>query len=129
MLRCMSPFQTSSDRRRRSEYIDSGHRYSSTPAFRLACRRCINGLPRTHRRGGVLRFPATNHRFRFSEEVSSPEIKNISLLQKTNRRHIYCHPVPGRGALAIVANEGRVAVDAEAPLTRGADAYDKGVWS
>jgi hypothetical protein len=31
--------------------------------------------------------------------------------------------------LAIVANEGRVAVDAEAPLTNGAVAYDKGVWS
>jgi len=31
--------------------------------------------------------------------------------------------------LAIVANEGRVAMDAEAPLAKGADAYDKGVWS
>ena len=31
--------------------------------------------------------------------------------------------------MAIVANEGRVAVDAEAPLTNGAVAYDKGVWS
>jgi len=60
-----------------------------------------------------------NRLFRFSEVMSSPEIKNISLLQKSNWGHIDCHPVPGRGALAIVANEGRVAVDAEAPLTRG----------
>jgi hypothetical protein len=51
--------------------------------------------------------------------MSSSEIKNISLLQKENRAHIDCHPVPGRGALAIVTNEGRVAVDAEAPLTTG----------
>jgi hypothetical protein len=53
-----------------------------------------------------------NHQFRFSEVVSSAEIKNISLLQKSNREHIDCHPGPGRGALAIVTNEGRVAVDA-----------------
>jgi hypothetical protein len=38
-------------------------------------------------------------------------------------------PSRERGALAIVANEGRVAVDAEAPLTRGADAYGEDVWS
>jgi hypothetical protein len=44
--------------------------------------------------------------------MSSSEIKNISLFQKTNPEHIDCRPVPGRGALAIVANEGRVAVDA-----------------
>jgi hypothetical protein len=45
--------------------------------------------------------------------MSSPGIKNISLLQKANQGHIHCHPVPRRGALAIVANEGRVAVDAD----------------
>ncbi|HLZ05074.1 MAG TPA: hypothetical protein VKR55_23345, partial [Bradyrhizobium sp.] len=65
----------------------------------------------------------------FTKSLSSPGSKNISLLQKEKRRHIDCHPVPRRGALAIVANEGRVAVDAEAPLTRGADAYDEDAWS
>ena len=46
-----------------------------------------------------------------------------------NQGHIYCHPVPLRGASAIVTNVGRVAVDAEAPLTNGAEAYGKVVWS
>ena len=39
------------------------------------------------------------------------------------------HPVPTRGALAIVTNAGRGAVDAEVPLTKGAEAYGKDVWS
>jgi hypothetical protein len=41
------------------------------------------------------------------------EIKNISLFQKGERWHIYRHPVPTRGASAIVTNVGRGAVDAE----------------
>ena len=45
--------------------------------------------------------------FRFSEIMSSPKIKNISLFQKRKSVHIYAHPVPLRGALAIVANVGR----------------------
>ena len=61
--------------------------------------------------------------------MSSPEIKNIRFYRSKNLEHIYCYPVPRRGALAIVANEGRVAVDAEALLTRGADAYDEDAWS
>jgi hypothetical protein len=39
------------------------------------------------------------------------------------------HPVPTRGALAIVTNAGRGAVDAEVPLTKGMEAYGKDVWS
>ena len=39
------------------------------------------------------------------------------------------HPVPTRGALAIVTNAGRGAVDAEMPLTKGTEAYGKDVWS
>ena len=39
------------------------------------------------------------------------------------------HPVPLRRALAVVTNEGRVAVDADVPKTNGADAYGKDVWS
>src|SRR5882724_8380027 len=46
--------------------------------------------------------------------MSSPKIKNISLLQKCEQWYIYRHPVPLRGASAVVTNEGRVAVDAEA---------------
>jgi hypothetical protein len=61
--------------------------------------------------------------------MSSPKIKNISLLPKRERWHIYRHPVPTRGASAVVTNEGRVAVDAEVPVTTGAEAYGKDVWS
>ena len=39
------------------------------------------------------------------------------------------HPVPTRGALAIVTNAGRGAVDVEVPLTNGTEAYGKDVWS
>src|SRR5258705_13304995 len=42
-----------------------------------------------------------NH-FRFTEFVSSPKIKNISLYPKEKSGHIFGHPVPVRGALAIV---------------------------
>ena len=65
----------------------------------------------------------------FSENVSSPRIKNISLFPKAKSGHIYLHPVLLRGALAIVTNVGRVAVDAEVPTTNGTEAYGKDVWS
>jgi hypothetical protein len=45
--------------------------------------------------------------------MSSLKIKNISLFQKKNQRYISGHPVLSRGALAIVTNVGRVAVDAD----------------
>ena len=56
-------------------------------------------------------------------------IKNISLFQKAKSGHISSHPVPPRGALAIVTNVGQDAVDAEVPTTNGAKAYGKDVWS
>ena len=39
------------------------------------------------------------------------------------------HPVPTRGALAIVKNVGRGAVDADVPKTNGTEAYGKDAWS
>jgi hypothetical protein len=36
---------------------------------------------------------------------------------------------PIRGALAIVTNVGRDAVDADAPITNGVEAYGEDVWS
>jgi hypothetical protein len=50
------------------------------------------------------------------KDVSSPGIKNISLFQKCKWSYIHRHPVPTRGASAVVTNEGRVAVDAEAAI-------------
>jgi hypothetical protein len=65
--------------------------------------------------------------------VSSPKIKNISLLQKCEQGHIYRHPVPTRGASAIVTNVGRGAVDVDVDVdvltTNGTEAYGKDVWS
>src|SRR4029079_12403456 len=51
--------------------------------------------------------PAGQITFWYSEMMSSPLIKNISLYPKIECWHIYRHPVPTRGALAIVTNVGR----------------------
>jgi hypothetical protein len=59
----------------------------------------------------------------------SRESKIFRFSRRANQGHIYCHPVPTRGASAIVTNEGRVAVDAEVPSTNGIEAYGKDVWS
>ena len=54
----------------------------------------VNAL-RPKRRDKLTR--RANH-FRFTEIMSSPEIKNISLYQKCKSGYIACHPVPTRGA-------------------------------
>ena len=46
-----------------------------------------------------------NH-FWFSEIVSSPEIKDISLYPKKNKRYIFTHPVPPEGRIMIVTIVG-----------------------
>jgi hypothetical protein len=61
--------------------------------------------------------------------MSSPEIKNISLLQKAEAGYILAHPVLVRRASAVVTDVGRVAVDAAVAKTNVADAYGKSVWS
>jgi hypothetical protein len=38
--------------------------------------------------------------------MSSPSRKNISVFQKRKTGYMICHPVPERGALAIVTNVG-----------------------
>ena len=54
------------------------------------------------------------NRFRFSEIMSSPEIKNISLFPKAKSGLHHMYPVPLGGALAIVATRDGDAVDAKA---------------
>ena len=56
-------------------------------------------------------------------------IKNISLYQNCDSRYITCSPFLSEGRIMIVANVGRVAVDAEVPKANGANAYGKDVWS
>jgi hypothetical protein len=67
-------------------------------------------------------------RNRLSSEKSA-RAENISVYQKTKSVLYQTHPVPLRRALAVVTNEGRVAVDADVPKANGADAYGKDVWS
>jgi hypothetical protein len=58
-----------------------------------------------------------------------------SLLQKYSdlqKKQISVYPLavpPHQGALAIVTNAGRDAMDVDAPLTNGADADGEVVWS
>ena len=61
-----------------------------------------------------------NH-FGFTELMSSPRIKNISVYQNENQRHMFAHPVLFRRASAVVTDVGRVAVDADVAKTNAAD--------
>ena len=61
--------------------------------------------------------------------MSSPEIKNISLYLKVDRRYISAHPVLLRRASAVVTDVGRDAVDADVAKTNAAEAYGEGAWS
>src|SRR5258708_37188149 len=96
-------------------------------ARRIACRCSIN-------RRIVLRFPATNRpdgqiTSDFPKSCQAQELKIFRFRRRANQGHINCHPVPPRGASAIVTNVGQGAMDAEAPLTNGAEAYGEDVWS
>ena len=54
----------------------------------------------------------------FQNPLSSPLCKNISVFPKRKSGYMICHPVPQRGALAIVTDAGRDAMDAAASGTR-----------
>jgi hypothetical protein len=78
-------------------------------------------------RDAITRLPATrraNHFF-----LSSPFCKNILIFRRPKSVYIPRRPAPLGGALAIVTDVGRDAVDADAPLTNGAEADGKTVWS
>jgi len=59
--------------------------------------------------------------FRFTEIVSSPKIKNISLYQKAKSVVHSAHPVLVRRASAVVTDVGRGAMDAGLRCDDGAD--------
>ena len=65
----------------------------------------------------------------FPKSCQAQELKIFRFRRRANQGHINCHPVPPRGASAIVTNVGQGAVDADAPLTNGAEAYGEDVWS
>ena len=61
--------------------------------------------------------------------MSSPLCKNISVFPKCKSVYILRRPVSLEGRFAIVTDARRDAVDADAPLTNGANADGEVVWS
>ncbi len=59
-------------------------------------------------------YPTGKGRCRDLLALSSPLCKNISVFPKRKSLYMICHPVPVRGASAIVTDVGRDAVDAAA---------------
>ena len=62
-------------------------------------------------------FARRVNRFRFTEILSSPEIKNISLYQKGKSVLHSAHPALIRRASAVVTDVGRGAMDADVAET------------
>jgi hypothetical protein len=65
-----------------------------------------------------------NHHF-----LSSPFCKNILIFRRRKSVYMLIPSCSVRGALAIVTDVEQDAVDADAPLTNGAEADGKTVWS
>jgi hypothetical protein len=61
--------------------------------------------------------------------LSSPIRKNISVFPNPNQNYMIRRLVPLEGRIAIVTDAGRDAVDADAPITNGAEADGEVVWS
>jgi DNA (cytosine-5)-methyltransferase 1 len=61
--------------------------------------------------------------------LSSSLYKNISVFQKLKSRYMSSRPASHEGRFAIVSDARRDAVDAEAPITNGAEADGEIVWS
>jgi hypothetical protein len=65
----------------------------------------------------------------FSEFLSSPFIKNISLFPNRDRMYQFAVPPQQEGRIAIVTNVERDAMDAWERMTSADRAYGKVVWS
>jgi hypothetical protein len=61
--------------------------------------------------------------------LSSPFRKNISVFPKPKSSYMIRRPASLEGRFAIVTDARRDAVDAEAPITNGAEADGEVVWS
>ena len=61
--------------------------------------------------------------------MSNPRIKNISLYPKGKSVYDSARLTRQEGRIMIVTNVRWDAVDADVPITNGADAYGKDVWS
>jgi hypothetical protein len=65
----------------------------------------------------------------FENQCQASESKIIRFIRKPNQDYIHRHPVPLRGALAIVATRDGERWTRKLRLTSVADAYGKDVWS
>jgi hypothetical protein len=65
----------------------------------------------------------------FQDLLSSPVSKNILISRNCKSVYILVPSRSDRGALAIVTDVERDAVDADAPITNGVEADGEGVWS
>ncbi len=74
-------------------------------------------------------YPTGKSKRASRKSKSSPLVKNI-LISRICKSLLYSRRlVPHEGRLAIVTDAGRDAMDADAPLTNGADADGEAVWS
>jgi hypothetical protein len=64
----------------------------------------------------------------YSRLLSSPFCKNILVFRISKSPDNRRRPDPHEGRLEIVADAGKDAVDADVPLTNGADADGEVVW-
>jgi len=68
-------------------------------------------------------------RFRFTEVMSNPRMKIFRFRRRANQRHELARLTRQEGRIMIVTNVQWDAVDADVPITNGADAYGEVVWS
>ena len=61
--------------------------------------------------------------------LSSPSRKNILIFRSRKSVYIHGHPASQEGRFAVVTSVRRDAVDADAPLTNGAETDGEVVWS
>jgi hypothetical protein len=109
------------ERRRKAEGAsDTHHDLDGRDGFRGKLNPSCDLLP-----DGLFNLPDGQ----ISKNLSSPFCKNISVFQKCKPDYMICRPVPLEGRFAIVTDAGRDAVDADAPITNGAEADGEGVWS
>jgi hypothetical protein len=70
-----------------------------------------------------------NHRAGRCFGCPAPFAKIILFSRTPNQNYMIRRPVPKEGRHAIVTAAGRDAVDADAPITNGAEADGEDVWS
>jgi hypothetical protein len=78
---------------------------------------------------GEQRACPTGKSVRLLEFLSSPSRKNISVFPKPKSSYMSSRPASLEGRFAIVTDARRDAVDADAPITNGAEADGEVVWS